>query len=151
MIEMQKNSYFDNHLNLSIVIVAICVLTAACGVKAPPTPPDYAPPAAVTDLGYTLEEQGSVVLAWSLSGRERGKGAKVQGARIYRSKEALDTPACEDCPRIYDIVADIPLEQDKMIYREPLQKGFRYHYKIVIYDEGNYESEDSNVVSFEYP
>lgn len=134
---------------LSLVIFA-CLVVAACGVKAPPVPPDYAPPAAVTDLGYTLEEQGSVVLSWSISGREREKGANVQGARVYRSKDALDSPACEDCPRIYNIAADLPLEQDKMVYREPLQKGFRYYYKIVIYDEGNHDSEDSNVVNFEY-
>ena len=151
MNEMQKNSYFDNYLNLSIVMVAICVLTAACGVKAPPTPPDYEPPAAVTDLGYALEENGSVALSWSLSGRERDKGTRLRGARVYRSKEALDSPACEDCPRIYTVAKDLPLEQGRMVYREPLQKGSRYYYKVIIYDESNRESKDSNVVTFDYP
>ncbi len=131
-------------------VIFICLLVAACGVKAPPLPPDYTPPPAATDLGYALEANGSVVLSWSLSGKERAKGTKVQGARVYRSKDSLENPACEDCPRIFSLVKDLPLEQDNMFYREPLQKGFRYYYKIVIYDEGDLDSEDSNVVSFEY-
>ena len=133
------------------MVVTAGVLLAACGVKAPPVPPDYTPPAAVTDLGYTLKADGSVMLSWNLSGKERTKGAQVQGARIYRSKDSLESPACKDCPRIYNVVKDLPLEQGNMFYREPLQKGFRYYYKIIVYDEGNLESADSNVVSFEYP
>lgn len=131
--------------------IAVCVLLANCGVKAPPVPPDYEPPPAVTDLGYALDADGSVVLSWSLSGPERARGAKVQGARVYRSKDALDEPACETCPRIFTLAGDLPLEQGNMFFREPLQKGFRYYYKILIYDEGNQESPDSNVVGFEYP
>ena len=134
-----------------VMVTAIGILLSGCGVKAPPVPPDYTPPPAVTNLGYTLESDGSVMLSWGLSGPERDKGAKVQGARIYRSKDSLDNPACENCPRIFSMVKDLPLEQGSMLYREPLQKGFRYFYKIVIYDEGNLESPDSNVVSFEYP
>jgi len=134
-----------------VLVIAICVLLANCGVKAPPVPPDYTPPPAVTDLGYTLEANGSVMLSWSLSGKERTKGTKVQGARIYRSKDSLENPACEDCPRIFNLAKDLPLEQGNMLFREPLQKGFRYYYKIIIYDEGNLESADSNVVGFEYP
>ena len=137
-------------LCLGFMIFA-CFMTTACGVKAPPVPPDYAPPAAVKDLGYALEADGSVVLSWSLSGKERDRGAKVQGAKVYRSKDSLENPACEDCPRIFSVVQDLSLEQDNMFYREPLQKGFRYYYKIVIYDESSLESEDSNVVSFDYP
>ena len=146
-------NYRSNHTFLKgiILVITVGVLLAACGVKAPPVPPDYDPPPAVKDLGYTLEAEGSVLLSWSLSGQERPKGAKVQGARIYRSKDSLDNPACEDCPRIYTMVKDLPLEHGKMLYREPLQKGFRYYYKIVIYDEGDLESADSNVVSFDYP
>ena len=51
-------------------VIAACVLLANCGVKAPPVPPDYTPPPAVTDLGYTLEANGSVALSWSLFGRD---------------------------------------------------------------------------------
>jgi hypothetical protein len=134
---------------IPIAVAGVAFLTG-CGVKAPPVPPDYTPPPAVRDLGYTLEANGSVLLSWSLIGKERPSGTKVQGARIFRSKDALDNPECDDCPRIFNLVKDIPLEQGNMLYREPLQKGFRYYYKLVIYDEGNLESADSNVVSFEY-
>ena len=132
------------------VVVAVFLLVVACGVKAPPVPPDYTPPPAITDLGYTLESNGSVLLSWNLSGKERPKGAKVRGARVYRSKDSLENPACEDCPRVFSVVKDLPLEQNNMFYREPLQKGFRYYYKIVIYDETDQEGADSNVVSLEY-
>jgi hypothetical protein len=133
-----------------VLVLAIGVLLANCGVKAPPIPPNYTPPPAVTNLGYTLEADGSVRLSWRLSGKERPKGAKLQGARIYRSKDSLEKPACEDCPRIFNVAKDLPLAQNNMFFREPLQKGFRYAYKIVVYDETNQESPDSNVVSFEY-
>ena len=132
------------------MVFVVGVWLANCGVKAPPVPPNYIPPAAVTDLAYALEADGSVVLSWSLSGKERAKEARVQGVKVYRSKDSLESPACEGCPRIFSMVKDLPLEQDNMVFREPLRKGFSYYYKIVIYDEGNMESADSNVVSFEY-
>ena len=150
MSELTKKRLNYNCIKWVTAIIVVCVLLANCGVKAPPVPPDYTPPPAVTDLGYTLEADGSVMLSWSLFGKERSKGTKVQGARIFRSKDSLENPECEDCPRIFNLVNDIPLEQGNLIYREPLQKGFRYYYKIIIYDEGNLESADSNVVSFEY-
>lgn len=139
-----------NYINWISIVIVVGILLANCGVKAPPVPPDYTPPPAITDLGYTLEANGSVLLSWSLSGKERPKGAKVRGARVYRSKDSLEKPACEDCPRIFSVVKDLPLEQNNMFYREPLQKGFRYYYKIVLYDETNQESEGSKVVTFEY-
>jgi hypothetical protein len=144
-LEVKKYSII---LCLGFMIFA-CFMTTACGVKAPPVPPDYTPPPAIKDLGYALED-GSVVLSWSLFGKERDRGTKVQGAKVYRSKDSLENPACENCPRIFSVVQDMSLEQDNMFYREPLQKGFRYYYKIVIYDESSLESADSNVVSFEY-
>ena len=151
MNELTKKYWNSSYLTRLALAIVAGALLANCGVKAPPVPPDYTPPPAVTDLGYTLEANGSVMLSWSLFKKERSKGSKVQGARIYRSKDSLENPECEDCPRIFNMVKDIPLEQGNMIYREPLQKGFRYYYKILIYDEGNLESADSNVVSFEFP
>ena len=151
MQNLVKKRLNHNGLKWIAAIITVGVLLAGCGVKAPPVPPDLEPPPAAADLGYTLESDGSVVLSWRLDGTERPRGARVQGARIFRSKDALDSPACGDCPRIYTMAKDLSLEKGNMFYREPLQKGFRYYYKIVIYDEGNLESADSNVVSFEYP
>jgi len=151
MNKLTKKLWHHDCMKWITAIIAACVLLANCGVKAPPVPPDYTPPPTVTDLGYTLEENGSVTLSWGLFGKERPRGSKVQGARIFRSKDSLDNPECDDCPRIFNLVKDMRLEQGNMLYREPLQKGFRYYYKIIIYDEGNLESADSNVVSFEYP
>jgi hypothetical protein len=148
---MKNDRSYHSPVAWIVLILVFGILLANCGVKAPPVPPNYAPPPAVTDLGYTLESEGSVVLSWSLSGKERDKGAKVQGARIYRSKDSLENPVCEDCPRIFNSIKDLPLEQGNMVFRDPLQKGFRYYYKIIIYDEGNLESADSNVISFDYP
>ena len=143
--------YRCGRLEWPAFIIFICLLMAACGVKAPPVPPDYTPPVAIKDLGYAIEADGSVVLSWSLSGKERDRGAKVQGAKVYRSKDSLENPACENCPRIFSLIQDLPLEKDNLFFREPLQKGFRYYYKIVMYDESSQESADSNVVSFDYP
>ena len=148
---MKYNHIIPKYVKWILIVMVVGVLLANCGVKAPPVPPDYIPPPAITDLGYELEENGSVLLSWSLTGKERPKGAKVRGARVYRSKDSLENPACENCPRIFKVVKDLPLEQYNMFYREPLQKGFRYYYKIVIYDETNQESADSNVVTLEYP
>ena len=150
MNQLTKKRPNSSRLKWIALVFVVGVLLANCGVKAPPVPPNYTPPAAVTDLAYALEADGSVVLSWSLSGKERTKGAKLQGVRVYRSKDSLENPACEGCPRIFSMVKDLPLEQDNMVFREPLQKGFRYYYKIVIYDESNMESADSNVVGFEY-
>ena len=147
---MKNKRSYKTSLKVIVLILALCFLLANCGVKAPPVPPDYDPPAAIKDLGYTIETDGSVVLSWSLSGKERDRGTRVKGAKVYRSKDSLENPACEDCPRTFSVAKDIPLDQKNLVYREPLQKGFRYYYKIILYDESSQESADSNVVSFEY-
>jgi len=133
------------------VVMAACLMVTACGVKAPPVPPGYVPPVAVRDLQYTLEEDSSVVLSWSLPEPGEGEAFNVEGVKILRSKETLGNAECENCPHVYIEIKDMPLNKDNQRYRDPLEKGYRYYYKIVIYDDNNLGSGDSNVVSFEYP
>ncbi|MCG6910724.1 MAG: hypothetical protein LJE94_11450 [Deltaproteobacteria bacterium] len=130
--------------------VSIFLLLCACGVKAPPVPQAYRPPEAVEDLAYAISKDGIVALSWSLPETGSKQAGKAERVKIFRARESLENPACENCPLRFRMIKKLSLEKDKLIFRETLEKGYRYHYKLVILDDDNRESGDSNVVSFEY-
>ena len=136
--------------NCLIFVSCIFMLLVACGVKGPPVPPDYTPPAAVKDLKYSVDDNGIVSLTWSLPESDSKKTGQPESARMFKAQESLEEPVCEGCPLNFRLIKVLSLEKGNLVFREVLQKGYRYHYKVIIVDNTNRNSGDSNVVSLEY-
>lgn len=129
------------------------LLIAGCGVKTPPRPPERRPPAAVQDLSGGIAD-GAVILRWGISpsGKTAGEAA---GFAVYRSKTPLSEAECQDCLLTFTQVAQVTVtpsdrEAGGMTFSEPLEKGFRYRYKLRAFDVFGVAGGDSNTFSTDY-
>lgn len=143
---------------LQLIAVLTAVAFTGCGKKGPPRPPGQEPaPAAVNDLTKTISG-GTLILTWT-SAAEKGAALKgVAGYHVYRSKRPETESDCQDCPLIFQRVAVIPFEKGEsagqaphqFAYREPLENGYHYIYKVVGFSRGGAIGKDSNTVNFTY-
>ncbi len=141
-------------------IIILVFLLPGCGKKAPPVPPRQKPVPAVSDLKYNID--GDILtLAWTIpKGKEK---AIPDGFIVYRYKRPVSDSPCKNCPKLFQKVSDIPADitPDIMIdapgyenknieYREEIEKGFVYTYKVVLYAKNGVAGADSNYVEFNY-
>lgn len=128
-------------------------LLAGCGVKAPPRPPKRLPPPAVSDLTGVMD--GDVLqLMWGIPAEEDDAGEAV-GFAVYRSKTPIGEADCRDCPLTFQQVKQVSVtpsdrQAKRMTFSEPLEKGYRYRYKLRTYDAFGAGSDDSNPFSIDY-
>ena len=128
-------------------------LTAGCGVKAPPVPPKRLPPAAVIDLTGAMA--GDVLqLAWGIPA-VGDDASEASGFAVYRAKTPMEEAECRDCPVIFQRIIQISVtpsqrQNGRMTFSEPLEKGYRYHYKLRSYDAFGAAGDDSNTFSVDY-
>jgi hypothetical protein len=123
-----------------------------CGVKGPPVPlrPQARLPA-VTDLAYRVADH-SVMLTWTLSPLLDGKAAKQASFIVRRSQTALDAPACENCPLVFEKVGTVPYVDagDKPFALSlALETGHRYVFTVYL-KMGGMKGPESNPVKFDY-
>jgi hypothetical protein len=122
---------------------------AACGKKGPPVPPGFAEPPAVGDLHYELDGN-TLTLMWTIPEFQKSRKTPIAGSKIYRSKQAAADTACETCPLMFSVIKKMPRESAEMTYREQLESGYQYAYKVVLYAPGGQEGDGSNVVRVRY-
>jgi hypothetical protein len=136
-----------------LVLLAAGVLMAGCGKKAPPRPSGReTAPAAVGNLSKTLSGD-TLSLTW---GPVAGKAAVPAGFYVYRSKIRLPDSVCPSCPVLFERVAVIPYPNQgagdttlrSFEYRETLESGYRYIYKVSAYSQSGSTGKDSNTVEF---
>ena len=106
-----------------------------CGKKGDPRPPGLSPANAISDLSAKIVE-GGVVLRWSVPEAKN----RIQSFKIQRSGLRLEGATCPDCPREYNIIADVSVN-DPSIKREEgnfltyldahTSPGFRYTYRVI--------------------
>lgn len=138
---------------LFLMIVLVCC-ALSCGKKGPPVPPRAVPPPAVPSL--TMELEGNeVTLVWTVPKAPRQVLSDIAGFFIYRSKESLSAPECPDCPILFTRIGVVPYTgqapgTESISYTEPLEKDFRYIYKVAVHSKSGLVSSDSNTVSFTY-
>jgi len=119
------------------IIIILVFLLPGCGKKGPPVPPSQKPVPAVSDLKYS-------------------KGTTVSdGFIVYRYKRPISDSPCKNCPKLFkrvsDITNDSPGYENKNIeYREEIEKGFVYTYKVVLYTKSGAQSRDSNYIDFNF-
>lgn len=141
------------HANRLIALATGLLLSAlwSCGIKGPPVPPQQAPVPAVVDLIYQLTDR-SVALSWRLSMPLDGKSASQAAFVIYRSRTALDEPACETCPLVFEKAGMLPYvdtENDRFAFNVPIDSGYRYVFKVHLKLDG-IDGPDSNPVQFKH-
>ncbi len=154
---MFKSNHKGLILKLSI-LAAFAFYLSGCGLKAPPVAPRPAPPPAVNDLSYKMQED-TLTLNWTIP-KHKGKiHPDLEGFWVYRSRKPLSESECPDCPLTFKLLADIgkkalkssaKLPKGRMTYSETLAKGYRYIYKVVAYNDSGSRFGDSNLVTFDY-
>jgi hypothetical protein len=126
-------------------LTSVVFLLSGCGVKGSPVPPVYAKPPAVSDLQYQVEGR-QLSLTWSVPPMQPTDNVAIAGAKVFRLKLSLKKVPCQDCPRTFTLMGKIPIRSGTMQFQDTMDKGFEYYYKIVLYDAGNHDGEDSNIV-----
>ena len=140
------------------ILIAVVFLLPGCGKKGPPVPPRQKPIPPVSDLKYSID--GNIlILTWTIPKEKENLKTVFNGFIVYRYKRPISDSPCKNCPKLFQQVADIPTEitidasgnEDKNIeYREEIEKGFVYTYKVVLYTKNGVSSADSNYVDFNY-
>jgi hypothetical protein len=133
---------------MTVMLLCLCIL--GCGKKEMPSAPRQVPPQPVADLRVRLTGN-QVELVWSFSKALYGSES-ITGFGVYRASELI-SESCGNCPLLFQRVADIPILEGQddsfvMTYRDSLEKGYRYRYKVICYSTG-LSSKDSNVVAVE--
>jgi len=142
---MPTSRFPANHL-IAAMLLCLCIL--GCGRKEMPTAPRQVLPQPVTDLGVQLNGN-QVELTWSFSKALSGS-EPIKGFGVFRASESV-SESCSNCPFLFHRVADIPFLEGRdgasvMTYRDTLEKGIRYRYKVICYSTKGLSSKDSNVV-----
>ncbi len=140
---------------LLLAVVLLFCMTLGCGKKGPPKPPETYPLPVVKNLDKDIIN-GWLSLHWPIPD-EKG-GPPLSGFYVLRSKTSADEEKCDNCPKIFKRVADIAMDdntyvnmaQRRVVYRETMEKGYSYIYKVVCYSKRSGQSKESDVVAFEY-
>lgn len=137
-------------VKLLIAAMILCLSILGCGRKEMPSAPRQVPPQPVADLRVQLSGN-QVELSWSFSKALFGS-EPVKGFGVFRASESI-SESCANCPFLFHRVADIPFLDGQdgasvLTYRDTLEKGYRYRYKVICYTTG-LSSKDSNVVVVE--
>ena len=119
-----------------------------CGIKGSPVAPGYPKPPVVSNLQYQVEGN-QLSLTWSVPPKRATDNDTFAGVKVFRLKQALKNVPCQDCPQTFTLIRNIPGRSGFMQIQDTIDKGFAYYYKIVLYDAGNNDGEDSNIVHLE--
>ncbi len=157
---IMHKDYFSHNKWLALFFFAFVSLNfwwIGCGQKGPPRPPHRPLPPTVKDLSYVVDNQ-IVELSWKVPGADDRSASPPAGYKVFRSKLSAEESNCEKCPMHFNEVGDIPIpvkrsdesKPEKLSFTEGLEPGYRYIYKVVVYDEDGISSKDSNTVKFDH-
>lgn len=138
-------------------LIGLSFLWAGCGKKGPPQPPELPSPPAVKDLSYAIHNQ-NVELGWTIQSADDRSASSPVRCKVFRSKLSTAESNCEKCPIQFSEIGNIPIqkkrseksEPTRMRFIENLEPGYRYFYKVIVYDEDGRGSKDSNIITFDY-
>jgi hypothetical protein len=130
---------------VSIVIAAIVapMLTAGCGVKSAPIPPEYAIPERIVSLN-ALSEKTGVRLSWERPDR-------TAGGRKMRDLSRFDVERAENTAE-FNTIAEIPVtdldrfqQERRFSYLDSTAAvGHHYRYQVISETQDAYRSPPSN-------
>jgi hypothetical protein len=156
---MCKTSYFlVKYMALFLLSLAgTSFLWFGCGKKGPPRPPQQPLPVTVKDLSYHIDND-MVQLSWTVPGTEDRSASFPAGVKLFRYKQPAEETNCEKCPIRFAEIADFPLQikpseksrSNTMTYSEVLEQGYRYIYKVNVYNKDGIGGKDSNTIEFSF-
>jgi hypothetical protein len=142
---------------LFVVLTVLSLFWVGCGKKGPPRPPQRPLPPKVSDLSYSFSND-RVELSWTVPATADGKASPPAAVKVFRSRMSAKEAGCENCPIRYTESGDIPiqkkqaekLEHIRMRYTDSIEPGYRYIYKVIVYDEYGIGGKDSNIIKFDH-
>ena len=147
------NGMFQTSMVKSFVLALAVVSLVGCGVKRPPRPLGIPDPPSVTNLAHVVAG-GEALLKWTVPSASSRVMNLARGFIVYRSKTAIQNGSCEGCPVLFKRIADVAYDpqgdQSDMSYNDPIEPGYHYVYKVVLFLEGGRLGGDSNFVTFDY-
>jgi predicted small lipoprotein YifL len=135
---------------LAVFLLAALFMTAGCGVKAPPIPPERPAMPRIDDLSGTRRDF-TAVLTWT---HPAGYPA-VTGYAVMQLKNDIGEPPCPQCPQQFEQAASVPVPAAKtggpvrLESVQPLQSGFNYTFKVRPLQASGALGPDSNLVAME--
>jgi len=156
---MQYASYSHSKWTaaLLLVLAGSSLLWIGCGKKGPPRPPQRPLPPVVRDLAYTVQND-IVKLSWTVPGTESRSAAPPAAVKVFRFRLSAEEADCKKCPIRFALTGDIPIfkkrseksKPTRMSYTEFVETGYRYIYKVIVFDENGTGGKDSNIVKFDH-
>jgi len=138
---------------ISSILICIIVFSIGCGRKAPPVPPGQARPPVVDDLSSSIDGD-MLELAWTIPDEEGKIVSGLGGFIVYKSKTSISESDCKGCPVLFKKIVDIPIKEKdinkKITYRENMEKGYRYIYKVTVYTKTGAFGKDSNYIKLDH-
>lgn len=150
-LESTRRSGSRQSVFIGMLVVVLCLGSLGCGRKEMPSAPRQVPPQSVTDLSAQVSGN-EVVLRWSFSTKLYGS-EPIERFAVFRSSD-LVSERCDNCPLMFKRLIDIPIlegegETSFLTYRDTLEKGYRYRYKVIGYSTAGLAGRDSNIVTVE--
>lgn len=139
-----------------LILAALVIFAASCGVKGPPLPPEYVVPKRINDL-KVKKVDGGVILRWTIP-TENTDGSELtdlSGFKVFRKDvpdEDIDCPPCtKKFERIYDFTLSVPGKAEikkERVYIEDLSlsPNISYTYVVISYNTAGYKSAFSNTI-----
>jgi hypothetical protein len=138
------------HINpITLVAVflmgALSLVSAGCGIKAPPVAPNAKPPVIAT-FTHTLVK-GTLSLSWRLA----AGSAPLKSCTFYRVRVSLADKPCEGCPLVFERILTVPADgRTSGVETVSVDPGYRYGFKMTATDANGLEGPDSKTISFSY-
>jgi hypothetical protein len=135
------------------ILIVLTMFAGACGVKAPPIPPDVLVPTAITDLQGTVKDE-AFYLTWSVPEKnvDGSKPADLVRFLVLRRDE---TRGCPECPGEFQVKAELDLRKpqgyilkdETVTWKDiALTDGVIYMYKIIGVNHWGYKGPPSNEI-----
>ena len=140
----QKENWGLWWLICGFALLAILVVSAGCGKKAPPLPPltDGNLLASPSKVSYTLD-RNQVTIAWSH--RVDPVRAKIQpiAFRIYMAQKSADD--CEGCPFVFIEAGQVAMPD--MRFSITIDPEALYYFRVQALGENGIQSEPSKTIT----
>jgi hypothetical protein len=137
---------------LALVAAALLIVAVwgGCGRKMPPIQPGTYPPQAVKDLAFDVRD-GLLTLFWRAPvEKEKDKENAAVSFKVLRARQTEAEAACQSCSVSFQMVGVVRLEgrdpSARLEFRDLLEPGYKYRYKVIGTSAAGVDSKDSNIV-----